>query len=251
MAARCVGLVCLAVLGAAPSAFGAEYQMTAAPNGTTFSPSELTVNPGDRLTVSKGAGVLDHNVHFPDTATSCPAMPTMAAWSCDHDFNQLGDFVLYCDLHTYMTATVHVVEPGSGSVPPTQPPPGDPPPGSGTAPAQDVTSPLLTLGGARLQNVVRQRAVVVKVQTDEPATLTATGTVSVPAAARLVRLRKATATTSGGRFVSMRLRLSRRGLAAVKRGLAVRRRLRASVRVAATDAAGNRAGDTRRIALRR
>ena len=225
--------------------------MTAAPNGTTFSPSQLTVNPGDRLTVSKEAGMLEHNVHFPDTATSCPAMPTMTAWSCDHDFNQLGDFVLYCDQHNYMAATVHVVEPGSGGAPPTQPPPGAPAPGSGTSPAPDLTPPLLALGGARVQNVVRQRAVIVKVQTDESATLTATGTVSVPAAAGLVRLRKATATTSGGRFVGLRLRLSRRGLAAVKRGLAVRRRLRASVRVTATDAAGNRAGDTRRILLRR
>jgi hypothetical protein len=44
--------------------------------------------------------------------------------------------------------------------------------------------------------------------------------------------------------------LSRKALATVKRGLAVRRRLRASVRVTATDA-GNRTSTLRRIAVRR
>ena len=228
--------------------------MAAAPNGTSFSPSELTVNPGDRLTVSKEAGALSHNVHFPDTATSCPATTTTAAWSCDHDFGQLGDFILHCDLHTYMTATVHVVEPGSGAPPPPVLP-SDPPsggqPGSGTSPAQDLTAPQLGLGGARVQRVLRQRAVVVRVQADEAATLTATGTVSLPAAARAVRLRRASAPTTAGQPVTLRLRLSRKALQAVRRGLALRQRLRASVRVTATDAAGNRTSALRRIALRR
>jgi plastocyanin len=240
----------MAVLGAAPSASGAEYQMTAAPNGTSFSPSELTVKPGDRLTVSKEAGALSHNVHFPDTGTSCPATTTTAAWSCDHDFGQLGDFILHCDLHTYMTATVHVVEPGSGGPPPADPPPGGQP-GSGTTPAQDLTAPQLGLGGAKVQRVLRQRAVVVRVQADEAATLTATGTVSVPAAARAVRLRTAGAPATAGQSVTLRLRLSRKALRAVRRGLALRQRLRAAVRVTAIDAAGNRTSALRRIALRR
>ena len=225
--------------------------MTAAADGTSFSPSELTVNPGDSLTVSKEAGIYQHNVRFPDTATSCPAAPTTAAWSCAHVFNQLGDFVLHCDLHTYMTATVHVVEPGSGSPPPSGPAPSDPAPGSGPAPAQDVTAPELGLGGARLQRVLRQRAVVVRVRADEAATLTATGTVSVPAAARAVRLRRAGATIAAGESATLKLRLSRKALAAVRRGLTLRHRLRASVRVTATDAAGNRTSALRRIALRR
>jgi plastocyanin len=245
VAARCAALAFLAGLVTAPSALGAEYQMTAAANGTTFSPGELTLNPGDRLTVLKEAGAYQHNVHFPDTATSCPDAPTTGAWSCLHDFNQVGDFVLYCDLHTYMTATVHVVAPGSGTPPPVPPAPAPEPP------VPDVTAPALTLGGAAVQRVLRQRAVVVKVEAGEPVALSATGTVSVPAAARLVRLRKASATTPGGRFVTLRLRLSRKALAAVRRGLAIGRRLRASVRVTATDAAGNRSSELRRIALRR
>ena len=225
--------------------------MTASGNSTSFSQSELTVNPGDRLTVSKQAGgVYAHNVHFPDTATSCPATPTTEAWTCEHDFTRLGDFDIHCDLHTYMTATVHGVEPGSGGPPPGSPPPGGPAP-PGTTPAQDLVAPVLGLSGARLQRVLRQRAVVVRVEADEPATLTATGTVSVPPAARPVRLRKATAASAAGQSVKLRLRLSRKALAAVKRGLAVRRRLRASVRVTATDAAGNRTSTLRRIALRR
>jgi hypothetical protein len=153
-------------------------------------------------------------------------------------------------LRSPQTATVHVVEPGSGSSPPADPPPGSGSPGA-TTPAQDLVAPELTLGGARLHRVIRQRAVLVRVRTDEAATLTATGTVSVPATARAVRLRKATATSSAGQSVTLRLRLSRKALAAVRRGLQVRSRLRASVRVTATDAAGNRRSELRRIALRR
>jgi plastocyanin len=250
VAARSAALAFLAGLVAAPSAFGADYQMTAAANGTSFSPGELTVNPGDSLTVSKEAGAFSHNVYFPDTDTHCPAMPTTSAWSCAHDFSQLGDFVLHCDLHTYMTATVHVVEPGSGTPAPSPTPPAPSPPGT-EPPLADVTAPALTLGGADVQRVLRQRAVVVKVRTSEAAALTATGTVRVPAAAALVRLRRATATSPGDRFVTLRLRLSRKARAAVRRGLEIRRRLRASVRVTATDAAGKRGSELRRIALRR
>jgi plastocyanin len=239
------------VLGAAPSASGAEYQMTAAPNSALFSPSELTLNPGDRLTVSKEAGALQHNVFFPDTAANCPGPPTTAAWSCPDDFNQLGDFVLYCEYHPGMTATVHVVEPGSGNPPPSDPAPGSSQPDAGFTPAQDVLAPQLDFAATRAQRVLRQRGVVVKVQTDEAATLTATGTVSVPSAARLVRLRRAAATSAAGQTATLRLKLSRKALAAVRRALAVRRRLRASVRVTAIDAAGNRTSALRRIALRR
>jgi hypothetical protein len=73
----------------------------------------------------------------------------------------------------------------------------------------------------------------------------------VPAAARAVRLRRASATAIAGQSVTLRLRLSRKALQAVTRGLALRHRLRASVRVTATDAAGNRRSALRRIALRR
>jgi hypothetical protein len=145
----------------------------------------------------------------------------MIAWSCDHDFAQLGDYVLHCDLHTDMKATVHVVEPGSSSPPPADPAPGGQP-GTGTTPAQDLIAPELGLGGARVQRVLRQRAVVVRVRADEAATLTATGTVSVPVAARTVRLRRTGATTAAGQSVTLRLRLSRKALRAVRRGLALR-----------------------------
>jgi hypothetical protein len=169
----------------------------------------------------------------------------MSAWSCPRTFTAVGDYSFHCDLHASMTGTVRVVDPASGS-----PPPAEPPPDSNT-PAPDVTSPSVVLRGAAAQRVLRQRAVVVRVETSEAATLAATGTVRMPPRDRVFRLRKVTAASVAGEVVTLRLRLSRRARAAVKNALALRRKLNASVRITATDAAGNRTVSSRRIALRR
>jgi plastocyanin len=243
--AICSAVACLAVLAAAPVALGADYGIAASPSTATFSPSDLTVAPGDRVTISYAGGGLAHNSKYDDQLTACPPTPTMSAWSCPRTFTAVGDYSFHCELHATMTGTVHVVDPASGG-----PPPAEPPPGSNT-PAPDVTSPSVVLSGAAAQRVLRQRAVVVKVETNEAATLSATGTVSVPPPARIFRLRKITAASAAGEVVTLRLKLSRRTRAAVRGALASRRKPKALVRITATDAAGNRTVSSRRTALRR
>ncbi|HEX6584603.1 MAG TPA: hypothetical protein VF056_13450 [Thermoleophilaceae bacterium] len=245
-------LTCAVVLAAAPAALGADYEVVASPSIATFSPNDLTIAPGDQVTISYAGGALSHNSHYDDQVTGCPPTPTTSAWSCPRTFTALGDYSFHCDLHATMTGTVHVVDPSSGGPPPPSggPPPAEPPPGSGT-PAPDVTSPAVVLGGATTQRVLRQGAVVVRVQTNEAATLTATGTVSVPPPARVLRLRNFTAASSAGEVVTLRLKVSRKARAALRRALALRRKLRASVRITATDAAGNQTVSSRRIALKR
>jgi hypothetical protein len=92
--------------------------------------------------------------------------------------------------------------------------------------------------------------ILVTAETSEAATLAATGTVSVPTAAKIFHLRKATATTPGGETMKLRLGLSRKAGAAVRRALAAGRKPTAKLRITATDTAGNRTVETRRIRLR-
>jgi plastocyanin len=243
--------VCLALLALAPVARAADHEVEAAADGFDFTPSEPTIAPGDRVTFSlAGGGFYGHNVHFLDTDEKCPGPPAVGPWSCPRTYDAVGDYAFVCDAHLGMDGTVHVRVPGSEPPPdPGPPPPGDPPPGNGTEP--DVLSPGVQLGGARVQRVLKQGAVVVRVETTEAASLAATGTVNVPPPARLYRLRRTARTTSGAGTVTLRLRLSRKTRRAVRAGLTHRRRLFASVRVTATDAAGNRTVKRRRIALRR
>jgi plastocyanin len=62
--------------------------------------------------------------------------------------------------------------------------------------------------------------------------------------------RGGTATTPGGEIVKLRLGLSRKARAAVRRALAAGRKPTAKLRITATDTAGNRTVETRRIRLR-
>jgi hypothetical protein len=82
----------------------------------------------------------------------------------------------------------------------------------------------------------------------EPGTLTAYGIVRL---GKRYRLRKVSVAAAPGRLVKLRLRLSKKGLRAVRRGLRHGRRARALVTIKATDAAGNASVATRRIRLRR
>jgi plastocyanin len=248
--AICSAVACVAVLAAAPAARGADYGIVASPTTAAFSPNDLTVAPGDRVTISYAGGPLSHNSHYDDQPMGCPVAATMSAWSCSRTFDALGDYTFHCDLHTTMTGTVHVVTPSSGSPPAGDPPPAGTQPGS-EPPAPDVAAPAIVLGGATAQRVLRQRAVVVRVRTSEAATLTATGTVNVPPRARVFRLRRVTGPAAPGEVVTLRLKLSSTARAAVKSALALGRKPSAAVRVTATDPSGNRSVSSRRVALRR
>ena len=123
----------LAVL--APGTRAADQQIVAQANGIGFSPNEVTVNVGEKVTVTKSAGTESHNAHYADQAGGCPATPTTSGWTCERTFATAGNYTMRCDLHTSMTATVHVVtsspNPTPGPGPGPAPTPG---PGTTTAP---------------------------------------------------------------------------------------------------------------------
>src|SRR5439155_8365915 len=111
----------------------------------------------------------------------------------------------------------------------------------------DTTPPGQTLRGRRRQRV---RKLSVTDSVSEPSHLGARATVSLPAVQkRVVRSRAVTASASPGHPATLRFKFSRRKLRSLERALAHGRRLKASIRVAATDAAGNKGAATKRVRL--
>jgi hypothetical protein len=108
-------------------------------------------------------------------------------------------------------------------------------PGAGTP----DTTLTFTLGGARKQRLLRQKAVHMKVACpSEPCTIVASGS---------VMRRPLTAGLAAGTARTLKLRLTRKQLATVREALTTGRRPSLTVRVVARDGAGNIVRRQRRI----
>ena len=92
---------------------------------------------------------------------------------------------------------------------------------------------------------------IVNVSADEAATLSASGTLSVPGASKVFKLRKTSATVDAGKSKKLKLTISRKTARAVKRALKKHRAVRANVTVIAVDGAGNKSTVKRKINARR
>jgi subtilisin-like proprotein convertase family protein len=102
------------------------------------------------------------------------------------------------------------------------------------------------------QRVLRRRSVVVTALSRVTGTLSATGTIAVPrTASAVVRLKPARASVVAGGTATLRLRLSKKSLKAVRRGFKKRRTLTATIRVTETDLAGGQATTVKTLKLRR
>lgn len=117
---------------------------------------------------------------------------------------------------------------------------------------EDLRASAPKVTAAPGQRVLRKRALVVTAASRVTGTLSATGTIAVPrAASATVRLKPAKASVAGGGTATLRLRLSKKALKAVRRGFTKRRVLTATIRVTETDLAGGRATTVKRVKLRR
>lgn len=126
-----VGLV------AAPAA-GAADQTVSALASNVFSPAEVSIAQGEKVTWNNVGGGT-HNVRFDDGSFEMPAQPSATAWSVRRTFDQVGDFGYYCEAHPRMTGMVRV----GPSMPPAPGPgqPGGSPPGGTTPPPGETTPP--------------------------------------------------------------------------------------------------------------
>lgn len=227
-------------LGLAVLPADAADQSVSATPSDTFSPAAVTVTQGDTVTWTNAGG--NHNVHFEDGSFDMPATASTSSWTVSREFDVVGTFSYYCEVHEDqgMTGTVTVVAAGTTTTPPPPggggpaPGGGGPTPGGG-GPAPDETRPAVS----RLDK--GKRAFSFR--------LSERATVRIVIARAVKRRGKTRYAVKGT--------LLRRGLAAGKHSIGFRGRLggkalaagRYRATVTATDAAGNRSAP-RRVGFR-
>jgi plastocyanin len=223
-------------------------QTVEAQSSNSWSPANVTVDPGDTVTVSNPAGRGFHNLKWADRAAAENSV-SPGPWTETRDFTA-GDagksFDFLCEQHGGMTGRVTVTG-GSGTTTgttqtqPTQtgtstsPPPG----GGGTTTTGTITSTLPAPSSddepptlSRVRGSATRRVLTVRLATDEAGRITVTVT---RGGRRVVRR---TFTRSGSGAATLRVRRS------FPRGTL-------AVRVQAIDAAGNRsAARTVRVRVR-
>jgi len=113
-------------------------------------------------------------------------------------------------------------------------------------------APVSRLGGAAVQRVLKQGGVAVTAGTNVAVTATATGTITVARqAAAVVRLIKVRRPVAAGRTVKLKLGLSRKARATLRRAFLVKPRLKAVVRLTTKDFLGRTSSTLKRITLKR
>jgi plastocyanin len=159
MLLRFAGMVGVwAIVGAVATGAGAEDMAVTATASDEFTPSDVTVNVGEKVTWSNVGGGR-HNVVFDNGSFTDPASGDTSNWTVSQTFNTVGNFRYYCVVHggpggSGMSGIVRVVaapgNPPPGGGPPVQgpggggttnPPSGGPAPG-GQPPGEKTGAPL-------------------------------------------------------------------------------------------------------------
>jgi len=119
---------------------------------------------------------------------------------------------------------------------PSSQPPASPP--SQTSTPKDFTAPVISASIARTLRLSKHGTISFTLSSNENASGTATGTISVPNVSKLVRFNRAKVKLSSGKRSKITLKLSKNGLKAVRKALA-HHHLKAKLTVTVKDAAGN------------
>ena len=88
-------MLAIVALMAIPAS-AADQSVTATP-GNSFSPTEVTIDVGDKVTWENGGGF--HNVKFDDGSFEEPAAPDFTGWSAARTFDKPGHYPYYCEAH--------------------------------------------------------------------------------------------------------------------------------------------------------
>ena len=91
---------------------------------------------------------------------------------------------------------------------------------------------------------------VVGAEVNESSSVIAQGTVSVPGAAKSIRLGRASKQLAAGAKAKLRLKLGKQALRALRKAFARRTRLTARITMTATDSAGNKRSAKSKVRLR-
>jgi hypothetical protein len=134
--------------------------------------------------------------------------------------------------------------------PPANPNPNpnpQPPPPAGP----DTTKPGLMLAGKTTQKAGKTVSVVVSATTED-LYASASGTVAVPGASKVYRLKSiANRFVASGTKATLKLKVPKAALKAIKRALRGRKKVKASIKLTARDAAGNLTTGKRTVKLKR
>ena len=145
--------------------------------------------------------------------------------------------------HVYATSLRGPVYRLDGDTPPAPcPEPG---------PLPDTTAPTVGVSRRRAQRALRQKGFIVSVRCNEDCGFTAGGRMRVSGSRKRYGLRKVSRLADGGRSVRVRLTLSKKGTAILRRTLARRKRASVTVSVEARDSAGNSTSRKATIRARR
>jgi plastocyanin len=118
---------------------GAANQTVMALPSNDFSPADVSVNVGEKVTWTNSGG--NHNVVLDEGNTQLNA-PSTSSWTVERTFNAVATVRYYCEIHgdpngVGMSGIVRVVQPSGGDPPGGDPPPGGNPPPGGTPPGDD------------------------------------------------------------------------------------------------------------------
>jgi glucose/arabinose dehydrogenase len=118
------------------------------------------------------------------------------------------------------------------------------------APVASNQGPTLVLAAARTQHLLGKRSIEVHGGCLTACTLKATATVSLPGASKSLKLRGVSVRAASGKVVTLRIKLSKKTMRAVRRALRRGKKVTATVTVIATDASGASSAK-RKIRLKR
>jgi hypothetical protein len=107
---------------------------------------------------------------------------------------------------------------------------------------------LSSSGTKKSQNVLTQKGLVASIKSNIGGSLTATGTVSVPSGAKVVRFKTAKKTLRAGKKTTVKLKLSKSGLTAISNALARGKKLKAKLTLVVKDAGGGKS--TKKVTVR-
>jgi hypothetical protein len=207
-------------------------------NGSLAVP--LTTSADDAVGLDTGQAAdpaIQSTVHFSSTRLTQRRLLLSAVLEPDADRDVYGDETQdACPAD----ATAHVA-------PCPVAPPNLNPGGLPSATTPDGTPPTLS-AGAHSARLSRSGAIAFRLTSSENATGTATGTISLPKGAKVVRFKRANVTLTANRAVTIRLKLAKKDTARVRRALGRHSRLRAKITLTARDSAGNRS--TKRLTLK-
>jgi plastocyanin len=181
VAAACAAAVAVPALASADQAPPTTATVTATDQSGdvhTWSSDDVTIAAGGTVTFRYPIGSSFHDVAFqgaqPASCTQTagsnygpvpplPGAPQGPGWEGDCRFTGAGTYTFFCESHTYMRGTIHVVDPSASPTPTPTPTPGatatpapTPAPGSDPAVTQTPLKDAVTLArtGSRVRGTV-------------------------------------------------------------------------------------------------